>query len=131
VNDHEQIRQLVATWARTYDSRDAQGWSALFADNGRFAVDRPERNHVGRAEVRQYAETAFETSPADRKTRHYCASPVIRFTGEDSADVDVDFVVYSARGGDPWALTSVGRYLNKLIREGDKWYFLENLVTHP
>jgi uncharacterized protein (TIGR02246 family) len=131
MTDEQQIRQLLARWAQAYDDRDAAGWTAPFVENGRFAVDRPERNHVGRAEIRQYIDTAIANSPTDRRTKHKCANPVIRFTGPDAADVNIDFVVYSARGNDPWGATSIGRYLNKLVRQNGEWYFLENFVTHP
>ena len=131
MTDEQQIRRLLARWAQAYDDRDAAGWTALFAENGRFAVDRPERNHVGRAQIRQYIDTSIANSPADRRTKHLCANPVLRFTAPDAADVDVDFVVYSARGSAPWAVTSVGRYRNKLVRQNGEWYFLDNFVTHP
>ena len=60
-----------------------------------------------------------------------CANPAIRFTNPSAADVDVDFVVYSRRGDDGWSITSVGRYLNKLVQQDGEWLFLENVVTHP
>ena len=131
MTDEVQIRRLLGQWAQRYDDRDAAGWVALFAENGRFAVDRPSRNHVGRAEIRQYIDNQIANSPPDRRTKHMCANPAIRFSSDSAADVNVDFVVYSARGDDPWAVTSVGRYVNKLVRDSGQWYFLENLVTHP
>ena len=131
MTDEQQIRRLLARWAHTFDDHDAAAWTALFVENGRFAVDAPARNHVGRAEIRKYIDTHIATSPADRRMKHMCANPLIRFTANDAADVDVDFVVYAARGSDPWTITSVGRYVNKLVRENGKWYLLENVVTHP
>ncbi len=133
MTDEQQIRLLLARWAQAYDDRDAAGWTALFTENGRFAVDAPARSHVGREEIRKYIDTAFAASPEDRRTKHMCANAVIRYTGAgaDSADVDVDFVVYSTRDGQPWGVTSVGRYRNKLVRQNGEWYFLENMVTHP
>jgi uncharacterized protein (TIGR02246 family) len=131
MTDEEQIYRLLGRWAQLYDDRDAAAWTALFAEDGRFAVDAPARNHVGREEIRKYIDAAIAGAPPDRRTRHMCAAPVIRHTSREMADVDVDFVVYSARGGEPWAPTSIGRYRNKLVRRGGEWYFQENLVTHP
>ena len=129
MTDEEQIRRLLGRWAQAYDDKDAARWTALFVDNGRFAVDRPERNHVGRAEIRSFIDTQIARSAADRHTKHMCGNPVIRFTSPDAADAEVDFVVYSSSGGAAWSATSIGRYLNKLVRQDGEWYFLENVVT--
>jgi uncharacterized protein (TIGR02246 family) len=131
LSDEQKIRRLLAQWAQMYDDKDAAGWTALFAENGRFAVDAPARNHVGRAAIRDYIDTQIGNAPPDRRTKHMCANPAIRFTSNSAADVDVDFVVYSRLGDEPWSITSVGRYLNKLVRHNGDWLFLENLVTHP
>jgi uncharacterized protein (TIGR02246 family) len=131
MTDEDEIRRLLGRWAQAYDDKDAAGWTALFVEHGRFAVDRPARNHVGRAEIRSFIDAQIARSPADRLTKHMCGNPVIRFTSPDTADVDVDFVVYSTSGGEPWSVTSIGRYLNKLVRQDAAWYFLENVVTHP
>src|SRR3954447_18968221 len=99
-SDEQNIRRLLARWAQTYDDKDAAAWTALFAENGRFAVDAPARNHVGRAAIKDYIDTQIANAPADRRTKHMCANPAIRFTSPSAADVDVDFVVYSRRGDD-------------------------------
>jgi uncharacterized protein (TIGR02246 family) len=130
MTDEEEIRRLLGRWAQAYDDKDAAGWTGLFIENGRFAVDRPARNHVGRAEIRSFIDAQIARSP-DRHTKHMCGNPVIRFTSPDAADVLVDFVVYSASGGEPWSVTSIGRYINKLVRQDGTWYFVENVVTHP
>ncbi len=131
MSDEQKIRRLLALWAQAYDDKDAAGWTALFAENGRFAVDAPARNHVGRAAIRDYIDAQIANSPDDRRTKHMCANPVIHFADDSAADVDVDFVVYSRRGTDAWSITSVGRYVNKLVRQDSEWLFLENVVTHP
>ena len=131
ISDEQKIRRLLAQWAQLYDDNDAAGWTMLFAENGRFAVDAPARNHVGRAAIRDYIDTQIANAPAGRRTKHMCANAAIRFSGESAANADVDFVVYARRGDEPWSIISVGRYLNKLVRQNGEWLFLENLVTHP
>jgi hypothetical protein len=80
--------------------------------------------------IRAYIDEHIANAPADRYMKHVCTNPLIRLTNTDSADADIDFVVYVAYGDGPWGILTIGRYFNKVVRAKDQWYFLENLVTH-
>jgi len=99
----EQIRQLVARFAMSYDARDLETIAGLYAPDVRDGL----------------MATLLERMPKGR-TFHLTASPVVTF---ESADVARGDVVgrSEAEAGDKWMVMGV-RYADRYVRIEGTWY---------
>jgi uncharacterized protein (TIGR02246 family) len=82
VADRLAILQLEADYARTWDTRDAEGWAALFTGDGAFELlglaDEPSHRFEGRAHL-----TRFCAKVSGRQTGiHLLSAPSLAFDGE-------------------------------------------------
>ncbi len=99
----EEIRQLVARFAMSYDARDLDTIAGLYAPDVREGL----------------MATLLERMPAGR-TFHLTASPVLTF---ETADVAYGDVVgrSEAEVGEQWMVMGV-RYSDRYVRSGGTWY---------
>jgi hypothetical protein len=121
------IRRTLALYPLRHDSRDATGYAALFAENGRF-VGANNASHAGRAAIKQFIVELYATQPANRRTKHLCGNSLIDVHG-DTAEAETDFVAYERLGDAPWQVHTVGRYFDRLVREEGEWRFAERRVV--
>jgi len=123
MNDEEQIRQLQAVYVQLTDDGDARGKSDLFAEDGRYY---PASGQViGREEIYRTIVGRAANQPKGRHTKHMCGNSVIRVSG-DTAEAATDYVVYLQSEDSPWQITQIGRYYDRFVRQGGKWFFSEN-----
>jgi predicted lipid-binding transport protein (Tim44 family) len=99
----EQIRQLVARFAMSYDARDLDTIAGLYAPAVRDGL----------------MVTLLERMPKGR-TFHLTASPVVTFESPDVAHGDV-VGRSEAEVGDNWMVMGV-RYADRYVRSGGTWY---------
>ena len=99
----EQIRQLVARFAMSYDARDLDTIAGLYAPDVRDGL----------------MAALLERMPRGR-TFHLTATPVVTF---ETADVAYGDVVgrSEAEVGDKWMVMGV-RYADRYVRSGGTWY---------
>jgi 3-phenylpropionate/cinnamic acid dioxygenase small subunit len=123
MTDEEQLRQLLALYVQRTDDNDAAGKSALFAEDARYFPTTGE--FVGRAAIHNELTRRQLARPTDRRTKHLCGNSVIAVRG-DTAEAATDYVVYQRSGDGPWAILVVGRYLDRFVRDGERWLYAEN-----
>jgi predicted lipid-binding transport protein (Tim44 family) len=99
----EQIRQLVARFAMSYDARDLDTIAGLYAPDVREGL----------------MATLLARMPKGR-TFHLTASPVLTF---ETADIAYGEVVgrSEAEVGEQWMVMGV-RYSDRYVRSGGTWY---------
>jgi uncharacterized protein (TIGR02246 family) len=123
------IRRTLAQYAHRHDSRDAEGYAALFATHGRFVGANAE--HTGRAAIKAFISELYKSQPANRRTKHLCGNSVIDIQG-DTADAITDFVAYERLGDEPWQVHTIGQYHDRLVLEEGAWRFAERrVITGP
>jgi 3-phenylpropionate/cinnamic acid dioxygenase small subunit len=123
----ERIRRTLALYPKCHDARDAEGYAALFAHDGRF-VGANEVGYAGRDAIKQFITDLYASQPADRRTKHLCGNSLIDVDGE-RAQAETDFVAYERLGDGPWQVHTIGRYMDQLVCEQGEWRFAERRVV--
>jgi len=127
MNAEELIRRILALYPKCHDGRDADGYTALFAEDGRF-VGANEVGFTGRTAIKQFISDLYASQPADRRTKHLCGNSLIDVDGE-RAEAETDFVAYERIGDGPWQVHTIGRYFDRLVCEAGEWRFAERRVV--
>ena len=113
----QDIRRTIAQYAMLCDDGRFDEWADLFIPDATFHV--MGRSHQGRAAIQAFIEAG---QTPERRGRHACFNSLILtdgFGGTASAWTDYIFVDQNS------AITSVGRYHDRLERSGDKrWRFI-------
>jgi hypothetical protein len=120
--DEEKVRQMLALWSEKDADKDADGFAALFTGDGSYISKRGVS--TGREALRKNLADRNRLNPADRRTMHLFAEPLIEITG-DSATAVSPYVGYGRIGDSPWEIMSIGRFHTKLVRAGQDWLFTE------
>jgi 3-phenylpropionate/cinnamic acid dioxygenase small subunit len=114
VTEHDRIRRVLARYCHYCDEGRFDLWSDLFTEGATFTV--LGRTYEGRDNLRGFIADA---QPPERRGRHVISEPVIELDG-DGARAWTDYV-FVGRVGETFGITSVGRYHDRLVREGDDW----------
>jgi hypothetical protein len=124
----EQVRHLVASYTWAGDrGRTAEVAECFTADGVLDVGDRGGR-WEGRAEIARQLDAVVERIAASGSTptpvHHHVSSVLISDVTDRSASVRSYFVVMSDAGVDHW-----GRYLDRVVLDGDRWRFAERRVV--
>lgn len=121
-NEYDAIRRTLAQYAQLCDDGRFDDWADLFTEDGRFAVY--DQSYTGRDELKNFMEKA---QPPERRGKHVIAAAVIDIEGSQ-ARASTDFVFVAKRDG-KFIITSAGRYIDRLVRETDRWRFAERRIV--
>jgi hypothetical protein len=130
----EAIRATIAGYTMAGDSRDAEAFAALFADNATLEFAGfppvPGFRSDGIAQIRQRTST-WSNRPGEDPSllntsfiRHNLTSCRIAFTSQDRATARTYFIVYTDIGPD-----HSGTYDDELVRQGERWLFAHRRIT--
>ena len=129
VEDHIAILQLLHKYCHAVDRGTAEEVAQLFHVDGvllpRFESD---ERYEGRAAVQEWYARYMENFRATvRYLRHKIESPVIELNGHEATSVcylDADSITLSSN----IANVAFGRYDDKLIKDGGRWFFKERTI---
>jgi uncharacterized protein (TIGR02246 family) len=124
MTEQEAIRTTLAKYAQRNDARDAEGWTQLFVEDGRFITQNGE--YAGRSAIRSFIDALYASRPT-RRTKHINGSPVITIDG-DTARADSDVIFYERIDDSPWRLAGANHYTDTLVRRDTDWFFQERRV---
>lgn len=118
LHDREAIKELMARYCYTVDSRDWAAVASLFAEDA-VADFGPLGRATGRDDVHEW----FETVPAEGLPffRHMVHNPIIEVDGDEASGTwyaDVPSIT-----DDDEAIWIQGIYENEFVREDDEWRF--------
>jgi SnoaL-like domain len=120
----EQIKKLKARYFRCMDTKDWDGFQAVFADDASMDTTQEAPNIevvVGAPQIRQFVEG----SVGPVVTVHHGHMPEIEVTGPDTARgtwAMFDFVEWPASdSGERVGLNGYGHYLEEYAREDGEW----------
>jgi uncharacterized protein (TIGR02246 family) len=124
VTDEEAIRRLLAEYCQLCDDGRLDDWAELYTEDATFSV--MGRTYRGRAELKTFMAQA---QPPDRRGKHVAINPLIDVAPDGSAATAATDYVFVGRGADGLAITSAGRYHDRLVREPDRWRFAERRIV--
>jgi uncharacterized protein (TIGR02246 family) len=120
--DHDEIRGVLAQYCQLCDDGRFDEWGQLFTDTATFTV--LGTTHEGRDAIQAFISAA---QPPEARGRHMLSVPLITMT-EGAADVATDYT-FVARTEQGFAITSAGRYLDHLVRDGGRWRFASREIV--
>ena len=120
VADRLEILQLEADYARTWDCRDADGWAALFTEDGAFELgsfgDAPSYRFAGRERLARFCRRVS----ARQEGIHLLSAPSLRFDGDTAFGwVHFQYLDQHRETGD--RRHAIGVYAVTYVRTGDGW----------
>jgi len=123
MTDEEAIRRTLAEYCQFCDDGRFEDFADLFAENATYHV--LDEAHEGRSQIGAFMEKAM---PPERRGRHVCSNTVIDVDG-DTARAFTDYVFVARVDGSGFAITSVGRYHDRMVKEHDRWRFAERRIV--
>jgi len=123
MSDEEAIRRTLAEYCQFCDDGRFEDFADLFAEDASFHV--LDKTHEGRSRISAFMEKA---QPPERRGRHVCSNTVIDVDGE-TARAFTDYVFVTRSDGESFAITSVGRYHDRLVKDHDRWRFAERRIV--
>jgi uncharacterized protein (TIGR02246 family) len=127
MRDRIQIEELLWRYARTLDSADADGYVAVFTEDGTFdaggmRMEGRQALHEFVANLKKSREERVAKGEPPGGTLHMTANHHIEFTGPDSATVHSYWVtMFPPSGQNPVRVGAVGRAEDKLVRVDGRW----------
>ena len=118
MNDEDAIRRTIAQYCQLCDDGRFDEWADLYTDDATFSV--MGKTYTGRADVKAFIEKG---QAPERRGKHLCFNSIIDIDG-DSARAITDYVFIDKQH----AITSAGRYHDRLIRQPDRWRFAERRI---
>jgi 3-phenylpropionate/cinnamic acid dioxygenase small subunit len=119
VTDEEAIRRTIAQYCQLCDDGCFDEWADLYTDDATFRV--MGETHSGRAAVKAFIEKG---QPPERRGKHLCFNSVIDVDGDEARAV-TDYVFLDKQR----AITSVGRYHDRFVRDGGRWRFADRRIA--
>jgi 3-phenylpropionate/cinnamic acid dioxygenase small subunit len=119
VTDEEAIRRTIAQYCHLCDDGRFDEWADLYTDDATFSV--MGSTYTGRADVQAFIE---QGQPPERRGKHICFNSLIDVDG-DEARVVTDYIFNDKQR----AVTSAGRYHDRLVRHGDRWRFADRRIV--
>jgi ketosteroid isomerase-like protein len=116
VEDRLAITELYARYSTYFDSGDGQACSALFTDDGTFAVAGREPV-TGRAALTQFFGVATERSAG---IRHFVSNILVQQVSADRARGTAHVLALRV-DGDTVRLAALGRYSDEFAKVGGDW----------
>ncbi len=125
--EFEGVRTLLARYCRYLDDSRFDEWTQLFTPDGLWVLG--EREYCGREAMHAYMRQLRRDRPAWR-TRHVCTNLVIELDGARGG-VTSDLALLAREGDAPWAVTSLGRYYDRIVLQPDtaSWQFEERRLV--
>jgi 3-phenylpropionate/cinnamic acid dioxygenase small subunit len=121
MSDEDAIRRTIAQYCHLCDDGRFDEWADLYTDDATFSV--MGRTYAGRADVKAFIEKG--QSP-DKRGKHICFNTVIDVDADaESASAVTDYIFLDRNR----AITSAGRYHDRLVRQSDRWRFAERRIV--
>lgn len=126
--DRWQIEELLWRYARTLDTADADGYAAVFTEDGSFdagaiRLEGREALHKFVADLKATRAQRVANGEPPGGTLHMTANHHIEFTGPDSATIHSYWVTMFPPAGaaNPARVGAVGRAEDQLVRVDGQW----------
>jgi hypothetical protein len=129
--DKIQIHELLARYAWSFDTGDADGFVACFAKDAVLCEDVFEEvdRWVGHDEIRAMAKHFFDMPPFAGR-QHHATNILIEGTSEQCRVRAFCFVIDATGVNQPCSVPFAGHYDDLVVKVEGAWVFKERLVRH-
>jgi 3-phenylpropionate/cinnamic acid dioxygenase small subunit len=124
VTPEERIRRTLALYCQLCDDGRFDEWADLYVEDAEFHV--MGTTHRGRAAIKAFIEKG---QPPERRGKHLCANPLIDLDEGGTGARAVTDYVFVGRAGGGLAITSAGRYHDRLVLDGGRWRFARREIV--
>ena len=124
MSEEDGIRRTLAQYCQYCDDGRFDDLADLFAKDAVYRV--MDQTHEGREQIKAFMAKA---QPPERRGKHVCGGSLIEIdvSGEQArAFTDYVFVAPADEGLN---VTSVGRYHDRFVKDGDRWLFAERAIV--
>ena|SRR5438270_632635 len=124
MNDEDGIRRTLALYCQYCDDGRFDEFAELFAKDAVYRV--MGQTHEGREQIKAFMT---EAQPPERRGKHVCTNTVVEVgvKGDEArAYTDYIFVAHADAG---FAITNVGRYHDRFVKDHDTWLFAERQIV--
>jgi uncharacterized protein (TIGR02246 family) len=133
IEDIEAIKQLKATYARHLDNGyDPDGIASLFTEDGLWVIKGVGGEAKGAAGIKQHCRNLKEGIAWGQ---HNISSPIVTLS-DDGQGAEATFYLVclltmaeSPQQPEKEAFVLAGKYSDKLVKVGDRWFFAEMTGT--
>ncbi len=124
MNDHEELRTLLALYCQCCDDGRFDAFAELFTEDAEFVV--LGKVHAGREAIKGFMEAA---QPPERRGKHVTSNPVLTVEpGGARAEGRTDYI-FVAPAGEGFVIQSVGRYHDQFVRQDGRWRFARREIV--
>jgi 3-phenylpropionate/cinnamic acid dioxygenase small subunit len=120
--DYEGVRRLIAIYGQLLDSKRLADWGELFTEGATFRVW--GQTYRGRDAIVREIGGMQPAAPV----KHGVLAPVIDFEGPERCRAWTDLVTFATTPAG-LSLSTIGRYHDRIAREGGRWRFAERAVV--
>ena len=118
------IRRLIAEYCHHYDDKRSAEFTALFTEDAEFTVFGKSR--IGRQEIHDHIATQ---QPGAAPGQHVTYNQVIDIASDgQTARAWTDFL-YLKQVDAGYAISTAGRYHDRLVRDPDRWRFKTRTIV--
>jgi uncharacterized protein (TIGR02246 family) len=122
VEDHEEIRQLIARYCHHVDKYEAAEFAALFSEDG--VLDSGGNKTQGTEALRNFVER-MRSSPQVSPMRHIVTNVVIDVVGDEATSQSYIVLLLP---GSPTRIGLTASYDDRLRRVDGQWRFVERRI---
>lgn len=129
IDDHGEIRNLLAEYGHRADSGDGESYAALYTADGELVESGTTITPPAKiaAVANRFAEMAADL-PQPSGSKHVTVNSVVHVDG-DRATAHSDLLALSLNPERGWHISGVGRYDDDLVRTDEGWRFRRRTVT--
>ncbi|HEV7679167.1 MAG TPA: nuclear transport factor 2 family protein [Candidatus Dormibacteraeota bacterium] len=119
------VMETMSRYVRAVDDRDFPALDGIFAENVTYTMG-AKAVHGREAAVAALRESLGGRPPM----RHVVSSVSVTEQGADEATAISDWAMLALHDG-AWMVGGIGRYHDRLRRQGDAWLFTERSIVMP
>ena len=121
-DDRQEILDLISRYSYTFDGRDAEGWVALFADDGIMVFPSEE---LTPQELLVWARNGIASArESGRQGRHYQTNTVLEPLSDGSVSGETMMQVTVRRRDEPApTIAHTGIYRDRFVKTDSGWKF--------
>ncbi len=123
-DDRLDLMDLYARYSSRFDEGDADGWAALFTENGVFDIVGTGRPYEGREALAKFLGRIRQQSPG---IRHFVSNMAFQPSGDGA--VGEAAVIVLRFGTGQLRMLNVGGYRDELVRADGGWRFKRRAFT--
>jgi 3-phenylpropionate/cinnamic acid dioxygenase small subunit len=122
--DRAILHDIYSRYAYAFDGADADAWTALFTENGRFAPPGVD-DVVGAEALRAFVAARSDDAPG---MRHVISNVLVQGT-DAGARGSAYFLCFRLGPDGRFRLRNFGRYDDEFVREGETWKIASRTVV--